>query len=416
MHKRQPSRTGTGLIICLLALAALVAGQAALSQVVIGEPHAVGEPRKQYGLTASFGLSPYMVHCEIMDTVEEGRHCAEIADDAGDQRFALDDQVCVMWEESGTRNPEITISIWRAGRELARRSLEAQGYGICRYSFIQLDDPGDYETRLSFEGTERRLSWSVIGPTETPTKTPTRTPTRTPTATRTPKPPATKTPKPPATKTPKPPADTPTREAPTRQPTAEPARASDTPVTIAREATPRPPTPEPPATAPPAVSPPSDSSGTTIVVLGVLFLVVVLATAVVVMIVLLRSRARPAAPQRASSPAHRQKPPRPAPAAPRPAKLALVRGEAQPATLDLSRPTIRIGRSTRDNDVVVRDPHASGHHVEIRRKGEGHIIQDLNSTNGTLLNGRRLTEPYYLLDGDRIALGNTEWIYRQGGE
>jgi pSer/pThr/pTyr-binding forkhead associated (FHA) protein len=100
---------------------------------------------------------------------------------------------------------------------------------------------------------------------------------------------------------------------------------------------------------------------------------------------------------------------------PRPGKLVLTRGEAQPATLDLSQPTVRIGRSTKGNHIVVRDPRASSHHVEIRMQGEEHVIQDLNSTNGTLVNGKRLTDLFYLSEGDCIALGNTEWIYQRGG-
>jgi pSer/pThr/pTyr-binding forkhead associated (FHA) protein len=44
------------------------------------------------------------------------------------------------------------------------------------------------------------------------------------------------------------------------------------------------------------------------------------------------------------------------------------------------------------------------------------ILQDLASTNGTFLNGRRLIAPQSLQNGDRIMMGNTEWVYRAGSD
>jgi pSer/pThr/pTyr-binding forkhead associated (FHA) protein len=45
-----------------------------------------------------------------------------------------------------------------------------------------------------------------------------------------------------------------------------------------------------------------------------------------------------------------------------------------------------------------------------------HIIHDLSSTNGTYLNGNRVSRPQPLRDGDRITMGNTEWLYHQRGD
>jgi pSer/pThr/pTyr-binding forkhead associated (FHA) protein len=93
-------------------------------------------------------------------------------------------------------------------------------------------------------------------------------------------------------------------------------------------------------------------------------------------------------------------------------ELALLRGQAQPAALPLSMPVIRLGRSAQGNQVVIQDPMVSGAHAEIVAQGGGHIIQDLRSTNGTYVNGIRVSQPHPLRDGDRIVLGGTEWLYR----
>jgi len=64
---------------------------------------------------------------------------------------------------------------------------------------------------------------------------------------------------------------------------------------------------------------------------------------------------------------------------------------------------IRLGRKA-DNHLVFSESVVSSYHAEIGMKGERHILTDLESTNGTFLNGRRIgKEP--LKDGDRIELG-----------
>jgi hypothetical protein len=51
--------------------------------------------------------------------------------------------------------------------------------------------------------------------------------------------------------------------------------------------------------------------------------------------------------------------------------------------------TVRIGRGI-DNDFIVRDIRVSRHHAAIEREGDGWIVQDLQSTNGTYLAGERV--------------------------
>ena len=69
----------------------------------------------------------------------------------------------------------------------------------------------------------------------------------------------------------------------------------------------------------------------------------------------------------------------------------------------LDKPEISIGR-WKDNDVVIDDRWVSRYHAQIRRKGEQYLIQDLDSKNGTLVNGRRIAAATVLEDGDEIRV------------
>ncbi len=63
-----------------------------------------------------------------------------------------------------------------------------------------------------------------------------------------------------------------------------------------------------------------------------------------------------------------------------------------------------IGRLS-DCRIVIPDGNTSRHHAEIRRSGSGFIVVDLGSTNGTYVNGERLTVDRRLADGDTITVG-----------
>jgi hypothetical protein len=65
-----------------------------------------------------------------------------------------------------------------------------------------------------------------------------------------------------------------------------------------------------------------------------------------------------------------------------------------------------LGRS-RDADVVLDDPNVSRHHAEVRPSGGSWIVNDLGSTNGIKVNGRRVNGPQSLKRGDVIELGTS---------
>jgi len=57
-----------------------------------------------------------------------------------------------------------------------------------------------------------------------------------------------------------------------------------------------------------------------------------------------------------------------------------------------------------DNDVAIPDRWVSRHHAEIRRKGTRYMLHDLGSKNGLFLNGKRVSDPVPLEDGDQIQI------------
>jgi hypothetical protein len=74
---------------------------------------------------------------------------------------------------------------------------------------------------------------------------------------------------------------------------------------------------------------------------------------------------------------------------------------------------VRIGRSS-DNDIVVPDMRASRNHVRLECTGGDCFITDLGSSNGTLVNGRRVEGTLQLRDGDVFTVGCTEFQLAAG--
>lgn len=66
-----------------------------------------------------------------------------------------------------------------------------------------------------------------------------------------------------------------------------------------------------------------------------------------------------------------------------------------------------LGREA-DNDLTLPDKKASRHHAIIQRQGAVYQIIDLNSGNGTYVNGKRVTEPTLLKNGDIVLIGDTK--------
>jgi hypothetical protein len=99
--------------------------------------------------------------------------------------------------------------------------------------------------------------------------------------------------------------------------------------------------------------------------------------------------------------------PPPAPTPPEPQVTLTVDGRVVPLSSD----RVVIGRS-RECDVRVDDGNVSRRHAELNRDDdERWSVVDLGSTNGTEVNGSRITSRTPLANGDRIAIGGTELVF-----
>ena len=74
---------------------------------------------------------------------------------------------------------------------------------------------------------------------------------------------------------------------------------------------------------------------------------------------------------------------------------------------------LSIGRSS-DADVRIEDRYASGLHARIYARRGHFMLEDMNSTNGTLLNDAELAGEAELVPGDVIRIGDTEFRFEPG--
>lgn len=95
-------------------------------------------------------------------------------------------------------------------------------------------------------------------------------------------------------------------------------------------------------------------------------------------------------------------------------RLLMRQGPRAGQTFDLIKPSAVIGREA-GNDIVIEDPQVSRHHAKLTLQGAGYVVEDLGSTNGTFLDGRRIMTPMPLLIGSKIGLGDTVVLEVQSG-
>lgn len=74
---------------------------------------------------------------------------------------------------------------------------------------------------------------------------------------------------------------------------------------------------------------------------------------------------------------------------------------------------LQIGRSA-DNEIGLQMPNVSRYHARIERRGDGFVLRDLESTNGTWLRGQRISE-HFLQNGDTIRVGDAQLVFKGDG-
>ena len=93
--------------------------------------------------------------------------------------------------------------------------------------------------------------------------------------------------------------------------------------------------------------------------------------------------------------------------------LFVIRGTDQGSRFELTEATIRVGRDS-SSDITLHDAEVSRHHAEIRKTENDYAISDLNSSNGTWVNGQRVRR-HPLASGDQLQLGrHPDALHRAG--
>ena len=90
-------------------------------------------------------------------------------------------------------------------------------------------------------------------------------------------------------------------------------------------------------------------------------------------------------------------------------RLVAQSPEFEGKTFDLTGPDISVGRVA-DNRIQIEHASVSGHHAVFKLDQLDYVIKDLDSTNGTRINGERITQQK-LRRNDILRLGNIELLY-----
>lgn len=90
-----------------------------------------------------------------------------------------------------------------------------------------------------------------------------------------------------------------------------------------------------------------------------------------------------------------------------PSELVVLRGEVEQGNrVKLRGSGHTVGRS-QDADIIINDPYASDFHARVSAQNGQTRVEDLGSTNGTYVNGRRITAPTGVVKGDTVQIGKT---------
>lgn len=94
-----------------------------------------------------------------------------------------------------------------------------------------------------------------------------------------------------------------------------------------------------------------------------------------------------------------------------PKKLVILTGVAEGSTIPLDDSVVTIGRSP-DSTLVIVDEYTSTYHAKLHRTGDVWRITDLDSTNGTKVNGERITDTITLPPFTPVTIGTTTFELR----
>jgi hypothetical protein len=94
-----------------------------------------------------------------------------------------------------------------------------------------------------------------------------------------------------------------------------------------------------------------------------------------------------------------------------PSGLAILINKDTNERYPLTQSVSKIGRDKANTISLHNDSYVSRHHAWVLFIKGSYWVEDLGSTNGTLLNGEVLSERKQIFPGDRIKLGRTELVF-----
>jgi hypothetical protein len=83
------------------------------------------------------------------------------------------------------------------------------------------------------------------------------------------------------------------------------------------------------------------------------------------------------------------------------------------AEIELDSSPLTVGRGETNDVAVTADEYASARHARFEPRRDGVWIEDIGSTNGTFVNGIRVTRERRLVPGDVVRIGETDLRYEQ---
>jgi len=94
-----------------------------------------------------------------------------------------------------------------------------------------------------------------------------------------------------------------------------------------------------------------------------------------------------------------------------PDRMVVTAPDSSPKSYDVADELI-MGRGDKCH-VILTDSYSSQVHARVFRRGADLFIEDMGSTNGTYLNGRKVTSPLQVNRGDKARIGKTEMEFRR---
>ncbi|MBN9605550.1 MAG: FHA domain-containing protein [Actinomycetales bacterium] len=95
-----------------------------------------------------------------------------------------------------------------------------------------------------------------------------------------------------------------------------------------------------------------------------------------------------------------------------PRRLVITSGPREGMEIDLPSEQLTIGRSS-ESGLVIRDDYTSTHHARLMLWNDEWVVQDLSSTNGTLVGGEKIDRPTPVPERTPVTIGTTTFELRR---